>query len=63
MFFFYLVNNSIIPSGEKIFRNYILKNTKKWKNKGNSKNSRGQQRYPCNKLWNDQDNQYIINMK
>ena len=38
-FFFYLVNNSIIPSREKIFRNYILKNTKKWKNKSNSKNS------------------------
>jgi len=38
-FFFYLFNNSIIPSREKIFRNYILKNTKKWKNKSNSKNS------------------------
>ena len=38
-FFFYLFNNSIIPIREKIFRNYIHKNTKKWKNKSNTKNS------------------------
>ena len=29
-FFCYLINNSIIPSRDKIFRNYILKNTSKW---------------------------------
>ena len=38
-FFFYLFNNSIIPIREKNFRNYILKNTKKWKNESNTKNS------------------------
>ena len=29
----YLVNDSFIPSRSKIFRNYILKNSQKWKNK------------------------------
>ena len=35
----YLVNDSFIPSRSKIFRNYILKNSQKWKNKNNFKNS------------------------
>ena len=37
-FFCYLINNSIIPSRDKIFRNYILKNSKKWKNNNDLKN-------------------------
>ena len=35
----YLVNNSIVPSRDKVFRNYILKNSKKWQNNSNSGNS------------------------
>ena len=30
-FLCYLIDNSVIPSRDKIFRNYILKNTQKWK--------------------------------
>lgn len=30
-FFYYLIDNSVIPSRDKIFRNYILKNSQKWK--------------------------------
>ena len=30
-FICYLINNSVIPSRSKIFREYILKNTQKWK--------------------------------
>ena len=30
-FFCYLVDNSIVPNRDKIFRSYILKNTQKWK--------------------------------
>ena len=37
-FFLYLFNNSFNPSRDKIFRNYIYKNSQKWKNKNNSKN-------------------------
>jgi len=40
-FFAYLINNSIIPSRDKIFRDYILKNSQKWKNKDNSKKING----------------------
>ena len=36
--FLYLFNNSFNPSRDKIFRNYIYKNSQKWKNKNNSKN-------------------------
>ena len=36
--FLYLFNNSFNPSRDKIFRNYIYKNSQKWKNKSNSKN-------------------------
>jgi hypothetical protein len=32
-FFAYLNNNSIIPCRDKTFRDYILKNSQKWKNK------------------------------
>jgi hypothetical protein len=35
----YLINNSFVPSRDKNFRNYILKNSKKWKNKNSLKNS------------------------
>ena len=35
----YLINNSFTPSRDENFRNYILKNSKKWKNKNNLKNS------------------------
>ena len=31
----YLFNNSVVPCRDKAFRNYILKNSKKWKNKNN----------------------------
>jgi len=41
LFFAYLLNNSIIPSREKTFRTYILKNSQKWKNKDNSKKTNG----------------------
>jgi hypothetical protein len=41
LFFAYLFNNSIIPSREKTFRTYILKNSQKWKNKDNSKKTNG----------------------
>ena len=34
----YLFNNSVVPSRDKIFRNYILKNSKKWKNNNDLKN-------------------------
>ena len=34
----YLFNNSVVPCRDKIFRNYILTNSKKWKNKNNLKN-------------------------
>jgi len=34
----YLFNNSVVPYRDKTFRNYILKNSKKWKNKNNLKN-------------------------
>ena len=27
----YLIDNSVIPSRDKIFRNYIIKNSQKWK--------------------------------
>ena len=30
-FLCYLIDNSIIPNRDKIFRSYILKNTQKWK--------------------------------
>ena len=30
-FLCYLVDNSIVPNRDKIFRSYILKNTQKWK--------------------------------
>ena len=40
-FFAYLINNSIIPSRDKTFRDYILKNSQKWKNKDDSKNTNG----------------------
>jgi len=40
-FFAYLINNSIVPSRDKTFRDYILKNSQKWKNKDNSKNTNG----------------------
>jgi len=30
-FFLYLIDNTVIPSRDKSFRNYILKNSKKWK--------------------------------
>ena len=40
-FFAYLFNNSIIPCRDKTFRDYILKNSQKWKNKDNSKNTNG----------------------
>ena len=40
-FFAYLINNSIIPSRDKTFRDYILKNSQKWKNKDNSKKING----------------------
>ena len=30
-FFCYLIDNSVIPSRDKIFREYILKNSQKWK--------------------------------
>ena len=30
-FLCYLIDNSVIPSRDKIFRNYILKNSQKWK--------------------------------
>ena len=30
-FLCYLINNSIIPNRDKIFRSYILKNAQKWK--------------------------------
>jgi len=35
----YLVNNSFVPSRDKNFRTYIIKNSQKWKNKANLKNS------------------------
>ena len=38
-YFLYLVNNSFIPSRDKVFKNYIHRNSQKWKNKNNSKNS------------------------
>jgi len=38
-YFLYLVNNSFIPSRDKVFKNYIHRNSQKWKNKSNSKNS------------------------
>jgi len=41
LFFAYLFNDSIIPAREKIFRTYILKNSRKWKNKNNSKKTNG----------------------
>ena len=37
-FLLYLVNNSFVPTRDKTFRNYILKNSKKWKSKNFSKN-------------------------
>ena len=37
LFIVYLFNNSIIPSREKAFKNFILKNSQKWKIKDNSK--------------------------
>ena len=37
-YFTYLFNNSFIPCRDKVFRNYIHKNSQKWKNKNNSKN-------------------------
>ena len=40
-FFAYLINNSIIPCRDKTFRNYILKNSQKWKNEDNSKKANG----------------------
>ena len=37
-FFVYLFNGSFIPSRSKVFRDYIIKNSKKWRrNKNNSK--------------------------
>ena len=39
-FFVYSFNESFIPSRNKVFRNYIIKNSKKWReNKNNSKDS------------------------
>ena len=35
----YLVNNSIIPTKDKVFRNYIHRNSQKWKDQNSSKNS------------------------
>ena len=35
----YLVNNSFIPSKDKVFRNYIHRNSQKWKDQNSSKNS------------------------
>ena len=32
-FFAYLFDNSIVPCRDKTFRDYILKNSQKWKNK------------------------------
>ena len=37
-FLCYLINNSVIPSRDKTFRNYILKNSQKWKFKKESIN-------------------------
>jgi hypothetical protein len=34
-FFYYLIDNSVIPSRDKVFRNYILKNSQKWRFKRN----------------------------
>ena len=36
----YLVNNSIIPTKDKVFRNYIHRNSQKWKDQNNSNNSK-----------------------
>ena len=38
-YFIYLFNNSFIPIKDKVFRNYIYENSKKWKDQNNSKNS------------------------
>tara|TARA_B100001964_G_scaffold75101_1_gene85371 strand:+ start:1010 stop:2785 length:1776 start_codon:yes stop_codon:yes gene_type:complete len=40
-FFAYLFDNSIVPCRDKTFRDYILKNSQKWANKENSKNTNG----------------------
>ncbi len=37
-FLCYLIDKSVIPSRDKIFRNYILKNSQKWKFKKESTN-------------------------
>ena len=49
-----LLNKPRLVEKLRLFYDYVKKN---------DGNSRGQQRYPCNKLWNDQYNQYIINIK
>ena len=35
-FIVYLFNDSVVPCRDKIFRNFIIKNTKRLKNKNNS---------------------------
>ena len=37
-YFLYIINSSFVPIRDKAFKNYIVKNSQKWKNKSNSKN-------------------------
>ena len=51
-FLCYLIDNSVIPSRDKIFRNYILKNSQKWKFSRNIVN-KNINKYGCRNLETD----------